>query len=248
MLMVNNPGTWSHIYAPLDHAEWIGLTPTDLVFPFFMFCMGVAMYFSLRKFDFKFSPKLALKIVRRTVLLFLIGWAIHWFSHLMYGLAKGQPWAVAVNNLPTLRILGVFQRLALCYFFGSLCAIFIKHKMLPWVVGGILVIYAVILGVGHGYDFSLDNALTFFEFNLSIRPLLELIHRHGLQTSIYNAFYKNMHRSRSADALDVYRNRFYSYGVYGVLDEWIERGFAENPNQMAELARVFLDRWGIAAQ
>ncbi len=157
MLMVNNPGTWSHIYAPLDHAEWIGLTPTDLVFPFFMFCMGVAMYFSLRKFDFKFSPKLALKIVRRTVLLFLIGWAIHWFSHLMYGLAKGQPWAVAVNNLPTLRILGVFQRLALCYFFGSLCAIFIKHKMLPWVVGGILVIYAVILGVGHGYDFSLDN-------------------------------------------------------------------------------------------
>ena len=101
MLMVNNPGTWSHIYAPLDHAEWIGLTPTDLVFPFFMFCMGVAMYFSLRKFDFKFSPKLALKIVRRTVLLFLIGWAIHWFSHLMYGLAKGQPWAVAVNNLPT---------------------------------------------------------------------------------------------------------------------------------------------------
>ena len=98
------------------------------------------------------------------------------------------------------------------------------------------------------YDFSLDNALTFFEFNLSIRPLLELIHRHGLQTSIYNAFYKNMHRSRSADALDVYRNRFYSYGVYGVLDEWIERGFAENPNQMAELARAFLDRWGIAAQ
>lgn len=159
MLMVNNPGTWSHIYAPLDHAEWIGLTPTDLVFPFFMFCMGVAMYFSLRKFDFKFSPKLAWKIVRRTVLLFLIGWAIHWFSHLMYGLAKGQPLAVAVNNLPTLRILGVFQRLALCYFFGSLCAIFIKHKMLPWVVGGILVVYAVVLGLGHGYDFSLNNVI-----------------------------------------------------------------------------------------
>ena len=53
MLLVNNPGTWSHIYAPLEHAEWIGLTPTDLVFPFFMFVMGVSMYFSLRKFHFK---------------------------------------------------------------------------------------------------------------------------------------------------------------------------------------------------
>ena len=92
------------------------------------------------------------------------------------------------------------------------------------------------------YDFALDNALTFFEFNFSIRPLLELLHRHGLQASIYNAFYENMPRSCSADPNDVYRNRFYSYGVYGVLDEWVERGFAENPNQMAELAQAFLDR------
>ena len=45
MLLVNNPGSWSHLYAPLGHAEWIGLTPTDLVFPFFMFVMGVSMYF-----------------------------------------------------------------------------------------------------------------------------------------------------------------------------------------------------------
>ena len=90
------------------------------------------------------------------------------------------------------------------------------------------------------YDFSLDNALTFFEFNLSIRSLLELIHRHGLQASIHNAFYENMYRTRSANPLDVYRNLFFSYGVYGVLDEWIKRGFAESPEQMAELARAFL--------
>ena len=88
------------------------------------------------------------------------------------------------------------------------------------------------------YDFSLDNALTFFEFNLDIRPLLELVHRHGLQTSIYNAFYENMHRPSNADPLDVYRRRFYSHGVYGVLDEWIARGFTESPEQMAELARA----------
>ena len=53
MIMVNNPGTWAHIYAPLRHAEWNGLTPTDLVFPFFMFIMGISTYMSLRKFDFR---------------------------------------------------------------------------------------------------------------------------------------------------------------------------------------------------
>ena len=55
MIMVNNPGSWGHIYAPLGHAEWIGLTPTDLVFPFFMFIMGISTYMSLRKFDFRLS-------------------------------------------------------------------------------------------------------------------------------------------------------------------------------------------------
>jgi len=86
------------------------------------------------------------------------------------------------------------------------------------------------------YNFTLDNALTFFEFNLSIRPLLELIYKHGLQTSIYNAFYETMYRPEGADPLDVYRKRFYSYGIYGVLDEWIVRGFMETPEQMAKMA------------
>ena len=49
MILVNNPGSWAHIYAPLRHAAWNGCTPTDLVFPFFVFCMGVAMYFSHSK-------------------------------------------------------------------------------------------------------------------------------------------------------------------------------------------------------
>ena len=55
MILVNNPGSWGHIYAPLRHAEWDGLTPTDLVFPFFMFIMGAATYFSLKKFDFRLT-------------------------------------------------------------------------------------------------------------------------------------------------------------------------------------------------
>lgn len=80
MIMVNNPGSWGHIYAPLGHAEWIGLTPTDLVFPFFMFIMGISTYMSLRKFDFRLSGAVAWKIIRRTIVIFAIGLAIAWFG------------------------------------------------------------------------------------------------------------------------------------------------------------------------
>ena len=159
MLLVNTPGTWSYIYKPLEHAEWIGLSPTDLVFPFFVFCMGVSMAFSLKKFNYKISRPLMWKIVRRTVILFLIGWLVQWFGHLVRGLCKGDPFNVAVNNLDTLRYLGVFQRLALIYFFGSLCVVLFNRKFIPWLVGIILVAYALILGLGHGYDFSLDNII-----------------------------------------------------------------------------------------
>ena len=159
MLLVNNPGTWSYIYRPLDHAEWIGLTPTDLVFPFFVFCMGVSMAFSLRKFNYKLSAPLMGKIVRRTVILFLIGWLVQWFGHLVRGLCNGDPFTVAVNNWDTLRYLGVFQRLALTYFFGSLCVVLFKRKFIPWLVALILVAYALILGLGNGYEFSLENII-----------------------------------------------------------------------------------------
>ena len=73
MILVNNPGSWGNIFAPLRHAEWNGLTPTDLVFPFFMFIMGISTYFSLKKFDFKPSKQLMVKVFRRTVLIYLIG-------------------------------------------------------------------------------------------------------------------------------------------------------------------------------
>jgi len=159
MLLANNPGTWSHLYAPLAHAEWTGLTPTDLIFPFFIFCMGVSMYFSLKKYNFHFSKPLVIKIIRRTVVLFLIGWAVQWFGHLVRGLVAGKPFAEAVNNLDTLRYLGVFQRLALTYFFGAIIACSIKQKAIPWVIGILLVGYAILLGVGNGYEFSLDNIL-----------------------------------------------------------------------------------------
>lgn len=156
MLLVNNPGTWSYLYAPLRHAEWIGLTPTDLVFPFFVFVMGVAMFFSLRKFDFKPTGATVWKICRRTIVLFIIGWAVQWFGMWLRGLYDPESQFFA-HMFGHLRILGVFQRLALVYFFGSTIAILFKTKWLPWIIGAILVAYAIILGLGNGYEFSLAN-------------------------------------------------------------------------------------------
>jgi len=80
MILVNNPGSWQYVYAPLRHAQWHGLTPTDLVFPFFMFIMGVSMYLSYRKFDFKLTKQTFWKFTRRSVLLFLIGLILGWFG------------------------------------------------------------------------------------------------------------------------------------------------------------------------
>ena len=159
MLLVNNPGSWSHLYTPLEHADWIGLTPTDLVFPFFIFVMGVSMYFSLRKFNFKLSGGLMLKILRRTIVLFLIGWLVQWFGMWLRGLYNPESQFFA-DMFGKLRILGVFQRLALVYFFGSMIAVLFSKKFIPWLIGLILVVYAFILGFGNGYEFSLENILS----------------------------------------------------------------------------------------
>jgi len=121
--------------------------------------MGLSMAFSLKKFNYLLSKPLLWKIVRRTVVLFLIGWAVQWFGHLVRGLCNGDPLSEAVNNIDTLRYLGVFQRLALVYFFGSLCVVLFNRKFIPWLIGIVLVAYVLILGVGHGYDFSLENII-----------------------------------------------------------------------------------------
>ncbi|RMF60188.1 MAG: DUF1624 domain-containing protein, partial [Bacteroidetes bacterium] len=68
MILVNTPGSWAHVYAPLRHAAWHGATPTDLIFPFFLFIVGVAMWFSFSKFEHRPSPAVLKKIARRVVL------------------------------------------------------------------------------------------------------------------------------------------------------------------------------------
>ena len=159
MILVNNPGSWGHIYAPLEHASWNGLTPTDLVFPFFMFIMGVSTYFSLRKFDFKPSWPTIAKILRRTVIIFLIGIGVAWFSLFMRGIVRGDALWEAVLNFDHIRILGVMPRLAICYCAGSLLAITLRHKTLPIFIALMLVVYAIILLCGNGFEFADHNVI-----------------------------------------------------------------------------------------
>ena len=167
MIMVNNPGTWAHIYAPLRHAEWNGLTPTDLVFPFFMFIMGISTYISLKKYDFEFSHAAALKILKRTVLIFLIGMAIDWFSRFCYywaspteGIGFGAQLWESVWSFDRTRILGVMQRLALCYGATAIIALTMKHRNIPYLIATLLIGYFILLMCGNGFAYNETNILS----------------------------------------------------------------------------------------
>lgn len=167
MIMVNNPGSWGSIYAPLGHAQWNGLTPTDLVFPFFMFIMGVSMFLSYKKFDFKISTRTFTKLLRRSVLLFLIGLAIGWFSlafRQFNGLKEEgmnfflRLWT-AVSDIENLRALGVLQRLALVSFFGSVIILLVRPKRIPWIIGFILVFYWILMAATGSYAQDENNLI-----------------------------------------------------------------------------------------
>lgn len=167
MILVNNPGSWSHILTPLGHAEWNGMTPTDLVFPFFMFIMGVCIFISLLKFDFKCDRSTVIKIIRRTILIYLVGVAIGWFARFCYrwnnplenaGLLD-QIWYM-VWSFEKMRISGVLARLAICYGVASLVAITVRHRYIPYIVVTLLVGYCVILFVGNGFAYDETNILS----------------------------------------------------------------------------------------
>lgn len=166
MILVNNPGSWGHMYAPLRHAAWNGLTPTDLVFPFFLFIMGVSMYISLSKFDFTLSRPALYKIVRRTVLLILIGWVVgflatflrRWF-HPEEGATLLERLVHAVDYPSHMRILGVFPRLGLTYGLASLLLLTVHRQSMKWVITGVLLLYSVLLLAGDGYVYGPENLL-----------------------------------------------------------------------------------------
>lgn len=168
MILVNNPGSWSSIYAPLGHAEWNGLTPTDLVFPFFMFIMGISTYFSLKKYKFEFSKEAAKKILKRTIIIFAIGLGIAWFSLFFKtwnSLASAdinvfERLSQSIFVFENLRILGVMPRLALTYCATAIIALTVKHKYIPYLIGGILIVYTFILFLGNGFEYNETNILS----------------------------------------------------------------------------------------
>lgn len=116
MIIVNTPGTGAEPFGPLLHASWHGFTPTDLVFPSFLFAVGNAMSFSLDKYRNISDRSFLTKIFKRAALIFLIGYLMYWFPFFRLD-AAGHITGVPIGNT---RILGVLQRIALCYLFASL--------------------------------------------------------------------------------------------------------------------------------
>src|SRR5215216_2860446 len=128
MVLVNNPGTWEHIYWPLEHARWHGWTPTDLVFPFFLFIVGVAIPLAFANRVERGGSKrdLYLKIIKRTLIIFAIGLFLNAFPYF---------------SLPELRIPGVLQRIAVCYFFASIIFLNTRVRTQILIAIALLLIY-----------------------------------------------------------------------------------------------------------
>jgi predicted acyltransferase len=136
MILVNNPGSWAHIYSPLEHAAWHGCTPTDLVFPFFLFAVGNAMAFVMPRLQERGTGFFMKKVVRRTLLILAIGLFLNWSPFIQWKDDKlvGKVWE-------NIRILGVLQRIAIAYFFASLIIYFTKPRNTLIVSAVILFVY-----------------------------------------------------------------------------------------------------------
>ncbi|MBS1731378.1 MAG: DUF5009 domain-containing protein [Bacteroidetes bacterium] len=141
MIIVNTPGSWNYVYSPLDHAAWNGFTPTDLVFPSFLFAVGNAMSFVIPKWEDKGHLFVIKKVLIRTIILFLIGYLLNWFPFFrLDDLQHIQPFPFSET-----RILGVLQRIALAYGMASLLIHFFTKKQLAYTSLFILIAYWGIL-------------------------------------------------------------------------------------------------------
>ncbi len=126
MLLVNNPGDWDHIFEPLEHAKWNGWTPTDLIFPFFLFIVGVTSFLSLSQRRARGDDEGAIvrQILRRGALIFLFGLFLAWFPGFMWGRIDTLPDPTfldrVVYRIEHIRIMGVLQRIAVAFVIGAL--------------------------------------------------------------------------------------------------------------------------------
>lgn len=141
MIIVNTPGSWGYVYAPLQHAQWNGFTPTDLVFPSFMFAVGNAMSFVMLKWASMSQSQVLLKIFKRTTLIFLLGYLMYWFP---FFYLDGQHQIIGKAFSDT-RVWGVLQRIGLAYGIAALILYYFKLKPAVWIGVGFLAVYALIL-------------------------------------------------------------------------------------------------------
>jgi predicted acyltransferase len=123
MIIVNNSGNGATTFAPLHHARWHGFTPTDWVFPTFLFVVGNAMSFSLVKYEGNGNGKFFKKIFKRSFIIFLLGYLVYWFPFV-----HEQDGQIVFNAIGETRIFGVLQRIALGYLFASLILHFWKER------------------------------------------------------------------------------------------------------------------------
>ncbi|SDR86976.1 Predicted acyltransferase [Gillisia sp. Hel1_33_143] len=124
MILVNNPGSWSNIYAPFKHAVWHGFTITDLIFPTFLFVVGNAMSFSLRKNKYISNKVFLKKILKRSFLIFFIGLSLNAFPFII----RNEFGEIVLKDFSEIRIMGVLQRIAICYLIAGLLLHFIKTQ------------------------------------------------------------------------------------------------------------------------
>jgi len=147
MIIVNTPGSWDYVYAPLRHSEWNGCTPTDLVFPFFLFIVGVSTYFSLKKYGNEFNTGSVLRILRRMFLIFAVGIFLAIFPRF-------------IRDYSALRLPGVLQRIAIAYGIGAIICLTVRRDFLWIVIAVILLGYWGLLALLGGADpYSLQSNL-----------------------------------------------------------------------------------------
>lgn len=137
MIIVNTPGSGAIPFAPLEHAKWNGFTPTDLVFPSFLFAVGNAMSFSMDRYRLIGNSAVLTKIIRRTLLIFFLGFLMYWFPFFRMD-NMGNVISAPIQNT---RILGVLQRIALCYLFASLMIHYLSKRS--------VIIISIILLIGY---------------------------------------------------------------------------------------------------
>lgn len=177
MIVVNTPGSWSTVYAPFLHAPWHGFTLTDLVFPTFLFVVGNAMSFSIRRFDSQPQSLFLQKVAKRTFLIFMIGLFLNYFPFVFRNELNQLEW----KNILDIRIMGVLQRIALCYGIAALAIHYLSKKGLLILSGITLLAYwGIMYYFGSSPDpYSLETNAA-LKFDLLVIPVDNLYGGYGI--------------------------------------------------------------------